>query len=445
MGLKFRKIYLLPIIIGLILFLGLSFWFYHERIITRKQTISIMHDESVVIKKALKGIIQSQMHRGRIDRMRLSFILNNVVDSKILKYVCIRNNKRIIYESDHKVPLNLKFTSKSGYKIYNKIFYSWEISKYNKMPPPPPKNRKMFKFFMEHYYKGGNNIDNSYDFSKSNQKIIIGIDATGFIKQIHEVNSKLALTYLISCIALIILITAWIYFIKNSKLKLEFASIKERTEKLEELGLASAGLAHEVKNPLGIIRGFAQRILKTDDIQTIHEMIYKIIDEADVTTERLSDFMNYAKHRAPLFEEISVRNDFFDTLEIFKYDLENKGISFETELDDIIIYADREFLNQIVINILMNCCNACKSGTSVKLIFRKIGNFAYLEIVDNGPGINGKLLKKIYKPYVSGSPKGHGIGLSIVKKLVEESGWNIDITSELDNGTNVKITNIEIC
>ena len=404
-----------------------------------------MRDEAVVINKALKGIIQSQMHKGRIARTRLGFIINNVVDSKILKYVCIRSNKKIIYESNDTVPVNFKFKGKSGYKIHNKIFYYWSLDKYNNFPPPPPNKKKQFRFFMEHYYNQGRDAVRSYDFSKSSQKIIIGIDANNFIRQIHEVNSKLALTYFFSCLALIILIMTWIYFLKNSRLKFELASVKERTEKLEELGLASAGLAHEIKNPLGIIRGFAQRISKSDDVGNIREMSYKIIDEADVTTERLSDFMNYAKHRAPVFEEISVRNDFFDTLEIFKYDFEDKCINFKTDLDDIIIEADKEFLNQIVINILMNCCNACKSGNSVKLTFNRLGSFACLEITDDGPGINEKLLNKIYKPYVSGSPKGHGIGLSIVKKLVEESGWSIDITSEVNNGTTVKINNVKIC
>ncbi|MCP4177608.1 MAG: HAMP domain-containing histidine kinase [bacterium] len=445
MRFKFRKIYLLPITIGLILFLGLTFWFYQERKTTKKQTISIMRDEAVVINKALKGIIQSQMRKGRIARMRLKFILDNVVDSKILKYVCIISNRKIIYESNTRPPANLKFPTKSGYKAYNKIFYYWEMEKYNKPPPPPPKKRNQFKFLMEHYYNPENTIDHTYDFRKSTQKIIVGIDAKSFFKQIHEVNSKLALTYLISCIALVILISAWIYFIKNNRLKFELTAIKDRTEKLEELGLASAGLAHEVKNPLGIIRGFAQRISKSEDAGSIREMAYKIIDEADVTTERLSDFMNYAKHRPPVFEKISVQNDFSETLEVFKYDFEDKGIIFETQLDDIIIEADNEFLNQIVINILMNCCNACEPGNKVKLIFKRLGSFACLTIADDGPGIKSNLLNKIYKPYVSGNPKGHGIGLSIVKKLVEESGWSIDIVSEVNKGTIVKIDNIKTC
>ena len=440
------KYYSIPILLGIVMLSIVSFWICNEKKVYKKQTISIIKNEAKVIVEAIKGIVQSQMREGRINKKMLNFVLSNIVEKTTLKSIHLYNNKKILFNIGSLPKIN-SFDYKEKYLLNNNMFYYYQSIDLKKPPIHLHPKFRINKFY--NFMRQDNNAnvkhDTSYDFRNSKQKIIIGFSISSFNKQISEANTNLLVIYFISIAAIIIFIFAWIYLIKSSQLKLEFEKIKSRTEKLEELGLAAAGLAHEIKNPLGIIRGLAQEISKKAFPNSpVKELSTKIIDETDVTTERLSDFMNYAKHRPPKLQKFNIEYHIKEMAEMLKHEFNDRKIAFNLRLDSIIIEADKEFLSQIIINILLNSIKACKSGNTVNLIAKKNNNEVIIEISDNGPGINKNIFKDVFKPYVSGYPDGHGIGLTIVKKFVEELGWEINMTSSPGNGTKTKISKIKI-
>ncbi len=445
---KFKKLYLLPIIFGVIFLIIASLGISREKRIFASQIDNIVKNEAVIVSQSLKGIIQSQIHMGRIDKNRLSYQLDSVLETTSVKYVKIENSvDKTVYEKGISPSgFTYKCNNKSADCGYDKsIFYYWTTVNLGEKPFPPPPSSKKNKRLIEAFDKEINLFpSNFYDFRGSTQKIIVGIDAKPFITQLHEENHKVLVTYLISCIAIIIFVLAWLYAIKNSKLKFELETEKNRSERLEELGLAAAGLAHEIKNPLGIIRGLGQKIVKTEKLDLIAEMAGKIIDESDITAERLSDFMNYAKHRHIKLEEIQLKSDLSDIIKLFEYDFEDKGIIFQASIEDIVILADREFLHQILINILLNSLKASQKNQMVKLSFFCEHGLGIFKVTDTGCGISKEIKDQLFKPYVSGFANGHGIGLAIVKKYVDELNWAISVTSDVGVGTEVVIKGIKI-
>ncbi len=434
----------LPVLLGLLCAFLVGTWAYNERNLFRQQTEAIVYKESEVIFEAVKSIIQTQMFEGRIDRFMFDFILSNVVHKTSIQYISIESREKLMFEMGI-APKNVNSNALETLGVFcGDIFYRSKTFEFLQHPPPPPHGNKMpFKLILDEKVVK-DFPDKFFDFRGSKQQITLGLDAASFLQQIKKEDIKLLITYLISLASIIILVLAWIHFIKNNNLKFELEKAKNKTEKLEELGLTAAGLAHEVKNPLGIIRGFAQNMVQhKDDNKLVETLAVKIIDQTDITTERLSDFINYAKRRTPRLNRINAVEAVMEIVDMMQFEFDDKTLKLEHDLDDITIEADKEFFQQIIVNILMNSIRACKSGGFVKISFKKKQNYAHLIIADNGSGVSSELLKNIFKPYVSANNKGHGIGLAIVKKLVEEHGWEINMTSELNTGTRTEISKIK--
>lgn len=434
--------YTSPVILGLLCASLVGAWVYNERNLFRQQTEAIVYKESEVILEAVKSIIQTQMFEGRINRFMFEFILNNVVHKTSIKYIRIENRNNLMFETGS-IPENINNNALVSGLFHGDVFYRSKTFEFLHHPPPPPPHGMPFRMiFDEKMVKDF--PDRFFDFRGSKQQITIGLDAASFLQQIEKEDIKLLITYFISLISIIIFVLAWIHFIKNNRLKFELEKVKNRTEKLEELGLTAAGLAHEVKNPLGIIRGLAQNMLQhKDDDKLIQSFAMKILDQTDITTERISDFINYAKCRTPNLKQFNAKELILEIINMMQFEFDDRNLKLEHEVDDIRIEADSEFFQQIIVNILMNSIQACKSGDLVKISFKRKQNYAHLIIADNGKGMAPEFLREIFKPYVSATNKGHGIGLAIVKKLVEEHGWEINMDSALNAGTRTEISKIE--
>jgi signal transduction histidine kinase len=114
----------------------------------------------------------------------------------------------------------------------------------------------------------------------------------------------------------------------------------------------------------------------------------------------------------------------------------------DVQVDDICIQCDPEMLSQILLNLLMNSLKSMESGGRISVELKSSGKIARMSISDTGSGIPPELLPNIFKPYVSKRADGYGIGLAIVKRIVEQSGWNIHVDSKKGLGTKITITGI---
>jgi len=248
-----------------------------------------------------------------------------------------------------------------------------------------------------------------------------------------------------SVLVCIIAVTAvWITGIRRRILAGELATERIRSAHLEELGLAAAGLAHETKNPLGIIMGMAQQIEARHDIPAeSRAMLGYIMDEVDKASSRVGNFMNFARQRKPSLAPMRLDRLCHEVAHILGPDFEAGGVELLSQVKATTIYADEVMLRQVLVNLLLNSLHASAAGTTVRIVLGRQGRRLELCVEDQGRGIPAELLPDIFKPYVSGSTTGHGLGLAIVKRVVEAHGWKISARSTRGQGTTMTISGIK--
>jgi two-component system, NtrC family, sensor histidine kinase HydH len=431
------KKYIKPIIIGIVLFILLSIWTYREKSKLGNQALGSVYNSLTTAASILQGVIRYQYDGGG-HLKQLEVILQNIIKTSTIKYIVLKRGNKIIFDTGTKIKFP-EIKNKSFFVYKKDFFYKRVFARPSRHGSENHANDEKscivnslkMKFSKHSSYLTNKNGNHSL--------VMLGIvmNDEQYFYQIKDGNTKLLIIFLIF---------AWIYFIKSNNLKVELKTIKNRAEQLEELGLAAAGLAHETKNPLGIIRGFAQKILShsSNDILLNQKIASMIIDEVDVTTERLSDFMNYAKFRTIDKVPVQAKNKIEEIINLLQPEFEFAEINLKAELEDITIEADIETLSQIIINLAQNSLEACCKGNNVILRLKKVGEYAGFSVIDDGPGIDSTIINDIYKPYIKGNPNGHGIGLTIVKRFVDDSGWEINTSSSIGKGTSIVISKIKI-
>lgn len=215
-----------------------------------------------------------------------------------------------------------------------------------------------------------------------------------------------------------------------------------RHKRLVALGKLSAGIAHEIRNPLSSIRGLAQFVYnsfsKSDERK---EDLNTIIQEVDRLNKLVAQVLDYAKLKVLNLASFSLSNLINKIVELFKQEIKNKQIKFNLELspDISLIQADEDQIRQILMNIIINAIQAIAEKGEIKIKTEKSllkGKPAIkLIIEDNGIGIVDKDLNQIFDPFFSTKEKGSGLGLSIVYKLVEGHQGEIKVESKEGEGT----------
>lgn len=215
-----------------------------------------------------------------------------------------------------------------------------------------------------------------------------------------------------------------------------------RHKRLVALGKLSAGIAHEIRNPLSSIRGLAQFVYnsfsKSDERK---EDLNTIIQEVDRLNKLVAQVLDYAKLKVLNLASFSLSNLINKIVELFKQEIKNKQIKFNLELspDISLIQADEDQIRQILMNIIINAIQAITEKGEIKIKTEKSllkGKPAIkLIIEDNGIGIVDKDLNQIFDPFFSTKEKGSGLGLSIVYKLVEGHQGEIKVESKEGEGT----------
>jgi two-component system sensor histidine kinase HydH len=223
----------------------------------------------------------------------------------------------------------------------------------------------------------------------------------------------------------------------------ELAELKNEIEKnrrLAAVGKLAGGIAHEIRNPLSSIKGFAtyfkERYKTVDqDRQTAEIMV----SETERLDRSVTQLLEFAKPMAVSVKEVPVRSLFNHALSLVKHDLVKHsvipGISIETERETIRTDPDR--INQVLLNLFLNSIDAMENGGDLDLTVRDLedGSGVAIEVEDSGIGIDPEHIDHIFDPYFTSRPQGTGLGLSMVQKTVEALGGEIRVESRKGEGT----------
>lgn len=237
----------------------------------------------------------------------------------------------------------------------------------------------------------------------------------------------------------------WKMVIRNRSLFEQLGVERARAAHLEELGLAAAGLAHETRNPLGLVSGIAQQVARDPAVpEKSRALLESIVDEIDKSISRLGLFMTFARRRIISVVSMDAAQIIEGVADIMAPEFDAAGVRLDISVPELAIVADEQMFRQILVNLLMNSLTASSPGDVVTIRLTRHEQHATMEVEDQGCGIPGNLLPRIFKPYVTGTPEGHGLGLAIVKRYAEDLDWQVNACSKLNQGTVIRISNIVI-
>ncbi len=239
---------------------------------------------------------------------------------------------------------------------------------------------------------------------------------------------------------------AWRSVSRTSELQIRLVRASEQNLHLQQMNLAAAGLAHETRNPLNIIRGLAQLISKEQSASPeIRGKSRDIVDETDRVTAQLNEFINYSRPREVRRVPLNLNSVAGEVARALSYDVEEKKIRLQILIESLMIEADEQLLRQALFNLVLNAVQAVEMNGEIQIRARKSGNLeAVIEICDNGPGVASEHLDEIFKPYFTTHQKGTGLGLAIVRQIIMAHGWEIACRPNQPAGAVFCISHIKV-
>jgi len=216
-----------------------------------------------------------------------------------------------------------------------------------------------------------------------------------------------------------------------------------QAEHLATLGQMIAAVSHEIRNPLGVISSTAEFLYKREKGNpTNAHMAQIIVEEVRRLNRILSEFLEFARPRVPKLTSCNIAGVIDKVLTFLKPNLEDKNIGVIKDYRSFpFIEADPELLYRAFLNIVINAIQALPPGGEIKVTVDENRPQRGVTIIfsDNGPGIPEDTLNQVFKPFFTTKEKGSGLGLPIVKNIIENHGGEVKIESEEGKGTKVII------
>lgn len=233
--------------------------------------------------------------------------------------------------------------------------------------------------------------------------------------------------------------------LQESVLKLEATEeTLRRKDRLAALGEMSAGLAHEIRNPLGVISSSAQ-LLQTQlpDVEDKQLQLLEVIrEESKRLNSLVSDFLKFGRPAEPNCEYHLLNQLAQRAVEhLFTIAAEaNIKLQFQPSPHQISVMVDGDMIQQLLLNLLFNGIDSCSSGGTVDVKITAEEDTAHIIITDDGCGIEAELLPTIFNPFVTTKDHGTGLGLATAHKIAEVHNGEIHVCSKVGEGSTFTLT-----
>lgn len=217
-----------------------------------------------------------------------------------------------------------------------------------------------------------------------------------------------------------------------------------QSERLAALGEMTAGVAHEIRNPLGIISSTAELLKeRLAHYEPQNRLAGIIVEEVNRLNEKVTEFLDFSRPRTPNLRLCDLEGVINRSLELLQPEIQRRGITVTCQysLNGRAQPADPDLLHQAFLNILLNAIQAMPHGGQLTVSTRvgPQGRGGEIRFEDYGEGIAPETLKKIFNPFFTTKEKGSGLGLPIVKSIIESHQGAIKIDSTPGQGTKVTI------
>ncbi|MBW2618217.1 MAG: PAS domain-containing protein [Deltaproteobacteria bacterium] len=225
--------------------------------------------------------------------------------------------------------------------------------------------------------------------------------------------------------------TAYILILRDLRQVRQLEERLKRSERLAALGRLSAGVAHEIRNPLSSIRGLAQYLASKLAPGSEGAKVAKVmVGEADRLNRVVSDLLTYARPSPPRLAATDLNELAGRVAGLMAEEATAKGVELSLDLEEELdlVRADADQLTQVMVNLILN---AMESGAEMATIQTRSapGRAAFLRVSDDGPGVEEEIRDRLFDPFVTTKAGGSGLGLAISARIVEEHGGSISLQS----------------
>ncbi len=213
----------------------------------------------------------------------------------------------------------------------------------------------------------------------------------------------------------------------------------QRSEKLALISELAASVAHEVRNPLTVVRGFVQ-LLREEVDQERKEYLRLVLSELDRAEFIISDYLSLARPQEEMIETIDVAEMINEvTVVMYSYALMN-GVQVKSQLEEgLFIKGDKIQYKQVLMNLIKNGIEAMPDGGTIELAAKHRDQQVMITIKDTGVGMSEEQLVRMGLPFYTTKEKGTGLGLLVSFRIIEAMGGSIQFASEQGKGTDVII------
>ncbi|MBC2705221.1 ATP-binding protein [Desulfobacula sp.] len=230
---------------------------------------------------------------------------------------------------------------------------------------------------------------------------------------------------------------------KRAEERIKLEEKLQQAEHLSAIGEMTAGISHEIRNPLGIIKSSAQLLKQKMTKLGAKTSIPDIIVEESVRLDNIiTDFLNFARPKAPDLHPCRIENIIEKNIAYLTPQIEDNNFKIIKEISEHLpeIMADSAMLYQAFLNIMINAFQSLKDNGCITIQIKYDSGSIVINFIDNGEGIEKEILKKIWTPFFTTKDTGTGLGLGIVKNMIEAHSGAIIITNMETKGANVEIT-----
>ncbi|MBP2650946.1 MAG: sensor signal transduction histidine kinase [Firmicutes bacterium] len=216
--------------------------------------------------------------------------------------------------------------------------------------------------------------------------------------------------------------------VENSEHSVDFEKELDRLEQLKLIGELAAGIGHEVRNPLTIIRGFLQMFKAKKDLVEYTCYLEVMIQEIDRANSIITDFLNLSHNKDMAFELLNI-NDIINKLApLIRADAFGLGKNINIDLGKVVaVSVDENSIRQCILNLLRNGLEAVGVNGTVTIKTFVQGERVVLAIKDNGSGIPAPIYAKLGTPFLTTKPHGTGLGLSICYRIAKHHDADIEV------------------